>query len=154
MHSVHILYGSVYGTARDAAEQLARQLTQAGIGAHLEHSLDTQRLNALEGAMVIVSSTTGAGDVPDNLHPFLQWLDGCPNLYRKPFALAGLGDSSYFDTFCGAADHLQAALEDLGALPLVPTLKIDTLEHPDPAVPLLDWGHALADALRLSWQAA
>ncbi|RMF15966.1 MAG: flavodoxin [Gammaproteobacteria bacterium] len=154
MQHAHILYGSVYGTARDAAEQLHAQLRSQGLSVSLEKSPDSARLSMLEGALIIVTSTTGAGDVPDNLHPFLHWLETCPDLYRRPFALAGLGDSSYFDTFCGAAEQIQAKLEDLGANALLPSLKIDTLEHADAAAPLLAWGATLPDALRLSWQAA
>ena len=150
MADVYILYGSVYGSARDAAEQLAQHLQSRGIDAQLLTTVDTSTLESSEAPIVIVTSTTGAGDIPDNLMPFYAWLQSSPNIYQRPYALAVLGDSSYFDTFCGAGEKLKAALDDLGARELVPMLQVDALEHADPVPPVLAWADALTAQLGLS----
>ncbi len=56
-----------------------------------------------EAILLVVTSTHGAGDVPDNLQPFAKDLaEQHPDLKALKYGVIALGDSSY-DTFARAA---------------------------------------------------
>lgn len=81
---------------------------------------------------MIITSTHGAGEYPDNIQPFIQALQTTPpNTRELKFAVVAIGDSSY-DTFCAAGQHAFDLLEDIGATPLADCLTIDVQEHPVP----------------------
>ncbi len=67
---VAILSGSVYGTAEEVARHAQKLLSAAGLEAsHLPRaSLDELKAFAPE-AFLVVTSTTGMGELPDNLQP-------------------------------------------------------------------------------------
>ena len=121
-------FGSQTGTAEGLAKKIAKEATQRGFAVRL------QPLNDLEAAgfaaapkVVIVSSTWGDGDAPDNAANFWNWLktDSAPRLETVEFAVLGLGDKNYSD-FCGASKKFDARLEALGAKRLVPRGECDT----------------------------
>ena len=84
-------------------------------------------------ALLVVSATTGLGDLPENIFPFFFELkEKFPNLHKLKFGVIALGDSSYGDTFCGAGIMFDALLEELQANRVSPLLKIDALDTTDP----------------------
>lgn len=67
---------------------------------------------------------------------------------KKPFAVFGLGDSTYTH-FCAAADHLEKFVSDMGGTLVAPTMRIDGFffkleEHRQQAE---DWAKKIAIVL-------
>ncbi|WP_115717949.1 flavodoxin [Gallaecimonas mangrovi] len=149
MASIHMVCGTVYGAAEQLAQTLAKKLQAAGHQARLiDPPTVAEVVRDRPDALLVVTSTTGQGDIPDNLVPFFTELnDQFPMLNGLPFGVVTLGDSSYGDTYCGAGVQFEALLEELGGKALLPMLKIDaceTLEPEEDALPWLDkWSQAL-----------
>ena len=123
-----ILFGSQTGTAETLAKRIAKDAEQRGFAPLVLPLNDhTQADLARGGKAVIISSTWGDGDPPDNATNFWSWLqsDTAPRLENLHFAVLGLGDKNYSD-FCGAAKKFDSRLESLGARRLVPRGECDT----------------------------
>ncbi|MGX8873685.1 flavodoxin domain-containing protein, partial [Escherichia coli] len=67
---------------------------------------------------LVITSTHGAGEIPDNLQPFADGIsaDGI-DLSKVSFGAVGIGSSEY-DTFCGAIRTLDQKLIEKGAVRL------------------------------------
>ena len=128
---IHIITGSTLGGAEYVGDHLSDLLQAQG----KETTIHNQPLLAdipAEGTWLIITSTHGAGEYPDNIQPFIQALQTTPpNTRELKFAVVAIGDSSY-DTFCAAGQHAFDLLEDIGAAPLADCLMIDVQEHPVP----------------------
>jgi sulfite reductase (NADPH) flavoprotein alpha-component len=123
-----ICYGSQTGTAEGLAKKLAKDAAQRGFQPQLHPLNDFENAGfATAKKTVIISSTWGDGDAPDNAMNFWNWLkaDSAPRLEHLEFAVLGLGDKNYSD-FCGASKKFDARLEALGAKRLAPRGECDT----------------------------
>ena len=140
MTAITLLVGSVYGGAELVAETATEELTRLG------HTVNSPRppdvddlLDDKMDMLLICTSTTGAGDLPDELVPLHQTIvDTPPRIVGLPYTLVILGDSSY-DTFCGGGKALDAALTDIGAARICEPLLIDAMEVDEPEVEALPW---------------
>ncbi len=75
--------------------------------------------------LLVVTSTHGAGEVPDNLQPFAEALASRqPDLNALRYGIVSLGDSGY-DTFCEGGKTLDRLLEACGATRVGERLEID-----------------------------
>ena len=122
-----ILFGSQTGTAEALAKRFAKQAEARGFAPRVLPLNDYQQARLFEAhKLIIVSSTWGDGDPPDNAAAFWTWLnsDSAPRLDSLHFAVLGLGDKNYSD-FCGASKKFDAQLEVLGAHRLVPRGECD-----------------------------
>ena len=122
-----ILFGSQTGSAEGLAKKLAKESQTRGFAPKILALNDYEQANlAAASKVVIISSTWGDGEPPDNAVNFWNWLsaDTAPRLENLQFAVLGLGDKNYSD-FCGASKKFDARLEVLGAKRLVPRAECD-----------------------------
>ncbi|OEF26073.1 FMN-binding protein MioC [Vibrio rumoiensis] len=128
---IHIITGSTLGSAEYVGDHLSDLLIAQGAQTTIYNQPDLTQIPA-SGIWLIVTSTHGAGDYPDNIQPFMAQLqDAPPRMSDVKFAVIAIGDSSY-DTFCGAGKSAREALLDIGTQELCPHLEIDVLETPVP----------------------
>ncbi|MEO0496247.1 MAG: sulfite reductase subunit alpha [Pseudomonadota bacterium] len=115
--SLDILVGTQTGNAQEVADDVVAAATEAGLNGTL-HELDDVDLSALAQMerVLIVTSTYGEGEMPDNAELFWEALkaDTAPRMEKVNFAVLGLGDTSY-DGFCSAAKDIDSRLNQLGA---------------------------------------
>ena len=116
---VAILSGSVYGTAEEVARHAQNLLKDAGFETFYNSRASLADIQAFgPEAILAVTSTTGMGELPDNLQPlFFSLRDQLPMAWRGlPGAVIGLGDASYGDTFCGGGELMRELFAELGQL--------------------------------------
>ena len=146
---VAIVSGSVYGTAEEVARHAERQLKAVGLDAWHKTNMNLEELLAFApDALLTVTSTTGMGELPDNLLPLYSELrDRLPAMNGRPAAVLALGDSSY-DTFCGAGDLMRELYAELGLREVVDMLRLDSSETVTPETDAEPWLQAFAVALK------
>ena len=131
MASISIFVGTVYGNALNLAEQAQAALAVSN-QVNLFESATIEDLHNTEVALFI-TSTTGEGDIPDNIEPLImQMRSQLPSLIGKKVGVISLGDSSYGETYCGAGKQVDALLQSLNATQLQPRLDVDASEHVEP----------------------
>lgn len=99
MVRVVILFGTELGTSESAADVIADELATHDVSVYDMSDFD---IDDLDPAVfhIIVCSTYGDGDLPTGAEPFFDALDTrAPDLNGLRFAVFGLGDSVYGDTF-------------------------------------------------------
>lgn len=141
-----ILFGSQTGTAEGLAKKFAKEAEKRGFAPKILALNDHEKANlAGGGKTVIISSTWGDGEPPDNAVNFWSWLsaDAAPRLENLHFAVLGLGDKNYSD-FCGASKKFDTRLEALGAKRLAPRGECDV----DYEAPATAWIDGLWDKLK------
>ncbi len=135
---IHIITGSTLGGAEYVGDHLSDLLNESSFETTIHNQPALEEV-AVEGTWIIVTSTHGAGDYPDNIQPFIKALQNTPpNTKQLKFAVVAVGDSSY-DTFCAAGKHAYALLEDIGATPISDCFTIDVQEHPVPEDAAEEW---------------
>ncbi|MFX0575952.1 flavodoxin domain-containing protein [Nocardia nepalensis] len=95
-----ILFGSEMGTAEAAAECVADELAVThDVSVHDMTDFDVDDLD-IDAFHIVVCSTYGDGELPTGAEPFFDALEARrPDLTGLTFAVFGLGDSVYGDTF-------------------------------------------------------
>lgn len=137
MAKVLVAVASVTGTARDIANDLIN--ANEHLSEVAEPEIISRWCEDEDSILLLVTSTTGAGDIPIPLNRFHQLLTTeFPRIAGKRFALIALGDSSY-STFAEAGNALELALEDIGAQVVCPRLTLDATEHFEPNEEAMSW---------------
>jgi MioC protein len=146
MLEVAILSGSAFGAAEEVARHAEAQLCAAGLEARHLPRTGLDALLALDPqALLVVTSTTGMGEVPDDLQALLDEVDGWqPDWRGRPLAVIGLGDSCYGENFCAAALQAHMQLLALGMRDLLSQLQLDASETVTPAEDAEPWLERLA----------
>ncbi|WP_419571675.1 FMN-binding protein MioC [Rheinheimera sp.] len=135
---IEILVGSQMGAAEYTAEQVAEALEKAGYEVRLHLTPELTQLTR-DSVWLVVTSTYGAGDLPDNIQPFADQLaQNGGDLTTVSFAVITLGDTNY-DTFCMAGRTMAALLAQNGAKLLLPNLEINVLDADLPEDQALAW---------------
>lgn len=139
---VVILSGSVYGTAEEVARHAKSLLEDAGFETFYNPRANLDELlGAAPQALLAVTSTTGMGELPDNLQPlYAELRDRLPSAWRGlPGAVIGLGDASYGDTFCGGGEQIRELFAELGVNEVQGMLRLDASESVTPETDAEPW---------------
>jgi MioC protein len=114
---ITILVGTMSGTADLVADEVQAALEGAGHGARIV-AMDNLDVDVFGrgSAFLIVTSTYGNGDVPDNAQAFFTALEaGRPDLGHVSFGVVALGDRTYKGTYCEGGLKFGRLLAELGA---------------------------------------
>jgi sulfite reductase (NADPH) flavoprotein alpha-component len=125
--ALRILYGTQTGNAEGVANDAAAAAKSQGFDVKIS-GLDEIELDEFAGLsyVLIVTSTYGEGEMPDNAELFWEALSSsmAPRLESVSFSVLALGDTSY-DGFCQAGKLFDMRLEQLGAQRVTPRVDCD-----------------------------
>lgn len=143
--TIDVLYGTQTGNAEFVSGELVAGARARGLGgtATALDDVTPERLAAMSHVLV-VTSTYGEGEMPDNAGLFWEALqsDTAPRLEGLRYAVLGLGDRGY-DDFCQAAKLIDTRLEQLGATRLHERVDCD-VDFEEPAG---EWTAAVLERL-------
>ncbi|KOC88387.1 FMN-binding protein MioC [Winslowiella iniecta] len=138
MADITLISGSTLGSAEYVAEHLAEKLEEAGFTTETLHGPELAELPQ-QGVWLVVTSTHGAGELPDNLQPLFEEIEEQqPDLSAVRYGAVGIGNREY-DLFCGAIDKMDNLLTARGAKRIGDRLDIDVMEHEIPEDPAEVW---------------
>ncbi|WP_143331962.1 assimilatory sulfite reductase (NADPH) flavoprotein subunit [Domibacillus antri] len=131
---VTILYGSQTGNAQGLANKAGKTLEGYGFQVTVSSMSDFKpnNLKKVQNLLIVVS-THGEGEPPDNALSFHEFLHGrrAPKLDDLRFSVLSLGDSSY-EFFCETGKEFDKRLEELGGERIAPRVDCD-LDFEEPA---------------------
>ncbi|WWL78840.1 assimilatory sulfite reductase (NADPH) flavoprotein subunit [Bacillus altitudinis] len=130
---VTVLYGSQTGNSEGLAKKTAQHLEEKGFQVTLSSMSDFKpnNLKKINNLLVIVS-THGEGDPPDNALSFHEYVHGrrAPKLDHLSFSVLSLGDSSY-EFFCQTGKEFDERFLELGGTRLFDRVDCD-LDYDEP----------------------
>lgn len=149
---VTVLFGSQTGNCHGLAKKVSKKLEEQGFQVTLS-SMGDFKPNGLKKVqnLLILASTHGEGDPPDNAIAFYEFLHSkrAPQLDGLRFSVLALGDTSY-QFFCKTGKDFDIRLEELGGKRIVPRVDCDV----DFSEPAAEWMNQVAAALAGSSGAA
>ncbi|MCL6796689.1 assimilatory sulfite reductase (NADPH) flavoprotein subunit [Bacillus altitudinis] len=142
---VTVLYGSQTGNSEGLAKKTAQHLEEKGFQVTLSSMSDFKpnNLKKINNLLVIVS-THGEGDPPDNALSFHEYVHGrrAPKLDHLSFSVLSLGDSSY-EFFCQTGKEFDERFQELGGTRLFDRVDCD-LDYDEP---FSEWLQGVASSL-------
>lgn len=142
---VTILFGSQTGNAQNLAKKAGKTLEERGFQVTVSAMSDFKPNNLKKVKnLLIVVSTHGEGDPPDNALTFHEFVHGkrAPKLEDFRYSVLALGDSSY-EFFCQTGKDFDKRLEELGGTRITPRVDCD-LDFEEPAA---EWAEAVLAGL-------
>ena len=138
---IHILIGTMTGTAEMVAEEIADELKADG------HDVDVEPMDGLDSGVfqpgpvyLICTSTYGQGDVPDNATGLFEDLEStAPDLSAISYGLISLGDRTYADTFCFGGQKFDDLLTKLKATRIGTPMEHDASDGTIPEEVGIEW---------------
>lgn len=126
--NILLVYATNSGTTMMAAQAVSDKLTAAGHSVTMKQVVETTVEEITVAPMVIFGSPSwdfdGKEGMPhEDYLPLMEKLKTM-NAQNKPFAIFGLGDSSY-RIFCGSVDHMEELVKTMKGKLVVPSLRID-----------------------------
>ena len=122
-----VLHGSNLGTCRALAKQLAEEATDIGCVATIA-PLDSAAGRLPDADAVLIVASSYNGQPTDDARQFTTWLFGDDAaLQGNPmFAVLGVGDHNWADTYQAIPKRIDERLTELGGRPLLPRAAADT----------------------------
>ncbi|WP_407731508.1 flavodoxin [Pseudocitrobacter faecalis] len=131
MAEVGIFVGTMYGNSLLVAEEAQAILGNQGHTAKVFEDPQVSEWEEYIGKYVlVVTSTTGQGDLPDSIMPLFNDLKDMYQPHLR-YGIIALGDSTYAN-FCGGGKTFDALLQEQGAQRIGEMLMIDASEDPEP----------------------
>lgn len=131
MAEVGIFVGTMYGNSLLVAEEAETILSGLGHQAKVFEDPMVSDWESYTGKYVlVVTSTTGQGDLPDSIVPLFNDLQDMYQPHLR-YGVIALGDSTYAN-FCGGGKRFDALLQEQGAQRIGDMLMIDASEDPEP----------------------
>ncbi|WP_423187817.1 assimilatory sulfite reductase (NADPH) flavoprotein subunit [Alishewanella sp. d11] len=122
-----ILFGSQTGNAKHVAQDIGDAASAKGFTVKVQDLAEYKATNLKnERYLVIVTSTYGEGEPPENAISFYNYLFSkkAPQLPELRYAVLGLGDTSY-EFFCKTAQDFDQRLAELGAKAVIARADLD-----------------------------
>jgi len=138
MADVGIFVGTMYGNALLVAEEAQTLLEAQGHKVKVFEDPEVGDWESYQGKYtLVITSTTGQGDLPDSIVPLFQ---GIQDMYQPHlrYGIIALGDSTYAN-FCGGGKRFDALLQEQGAQRIGDMLMIDASEDPEPETVSNPW---------------
>jgi len=141
-----ILFASQTGNAKGVAKQLSENASALGINVNLKNIAD-YKVKSLksESHLLIVASTNGEGEPPDDALSFYEYLSSkkAPKLPNLSYSVLSLGDTSY-EFFCQTGKDFDERLKALGAKQITARVDCD-LDYDDE---VKAWSDIVLESLR------
>ena len=137
-----LLVGTMTGTAQLVAQELELVWDddENQVETLLMDKLDTSVFQR-DGVFLLVTSTYGQGDVPDNAKGFLEDLKAKrPDLSQVRYGVFGLGDRTYAETFNFGGKRFDDILTELGAQRIGERVQHDASSGVLPEEMAVEWG--------------
>ncbi|SFU39334.1 flavodoxin [Xenorhabdus koppenhoeferi] len=140
MAKIGVFVGTVYGNALAVAEEAQQILGRQGHEVKVfEDATLAQWQEYRQQVVLVITSTTGQGKLPDNIRPLYAELnDKLGHQSDLRYGMIVLGDRSY-DTFCGGGRAFDELLQEQGAKRIGDILLIDAIEVVEPEAFSQDW---------------
>lgn len=127
--SLLITFGSQSGNSETLAKKLGKEAANRGFTPKVAGLDNVQASDfTASGNVLLITSTWGEGDMPDNAVSFWETLTNngsSPQFTGVRYSVLALGDMNYGDTFCLAGRKLDERLEQLGAQRVYPRVDCD-----------------------------
>ena len=156
MAQFHLLAATMTGNAQMVAEEIQYVLDEAGHETTLR-AMDSLTPEVFDepGRFIVCTSTYGSGDVPDNAKALYEALCGArPDLSRVSFAIFGLGDSTYQQTYNFGGKKFESILTELGAKAFFEAHFHNASGGTLPEEDCVPWAHSLLALDSLALEAA
>ena len=126
--NILLVYATNSGTTMTTAQTVSDKLTAKGHQVTMKEVRDAVVEDFSSPEVVVIGSPSWDFEGHEGM-PHEDWLPLMEKLKtmtfeNKPFAIFGLGDSSY-KHFCGAVDHLEELVKTIKGTLTVPSLRID-----------------------------
>lgn len=141
-----ILFSSQTGNAKGVAKKLAESAKAAGITVNFKNVSEYKPKSLKsETHLLIVTSTNGEGEAPDDAIEFHEFLASkkAPKLPSLQYSVLSLGDSSY-EFYCQTGKDFDDRLKALGATAIAPRVDCD-VDYEDDAQA---WVTSIIDTLK------
>jgi sulfite reductase alpha subunit-like flavoprotein len=137
-----LLVGTMTGTAQLVAQELELTWDDGSL------QVETLMMDGLDarvfergGVFLVVTSTYGQGDVPDNARALYEDLKARrPDLSRLRYGVFGLGDRTYAETFNFGGKRFDDILQELGAQRIGERVQHDASSGVLPEEKAAEWG--------------
>jgi len=139
LEPLSILFGSQTGNCENLAKRIAKEAGKRGFAPTIHDLAKYPPAQlAFEKSLLIVTSTYGDGEPPDNAKGFWDFLKSttAPKLAATKFSLCALGDTNY-PKFCGFGKEVDAQFEKLGAARAYPRTDCD-VDYEEPFAKWMD----------------
>lgn len=128
--SICIITGSTLGGAEYVADHLESCLKAQNFTVELFNQATLADIQQ-QAHLIVVTSTHGAGELPDNIKPLFDELAASDlDLSGMKFGVVGLGSTDY-DTFCHSVDIVESSLTAKGAKRVCESVRIDVANNFD-----------------------